>query len=172
MKITSHISCIFAIIAQIFLSSMAFSHDATCASSSSNATDGLGSVSNFSESCGYSNHHPSDLLVSHSHLSSDDTLIHPHTGFPPSPCTCSSSNSLSFLTGDYSVDARERKIPLTPIAYYYNGLSFTFLPNAPSLSTVLLTFQNDDGINERIRLLHLAEYSGRFTSTYLSKFLL
>ena len=71
-----------------------------------------------------------------------------------------------------SVDARERKIPLTPIAYYYNGLSFTFLPNAPSLSTVLLTFQNDDGINERIRLLHLAEYSGRFTSTYLSKFLL
>ena len=168
MKLTSHIICIFALIAQIFLSSVAFSHDVTCQSSRSITSEGDDhqSVPQHRQSCGCGHYHAVEMDGTRS-----DHIISSEPAYPPTPCTCSSESNLSFIAAEYSIETRERSISLVPMASFSLGHSFITLPNIPTLYTV----DSDSdriGSTERIMSIHLAKYSGRFSSTHLSKFLL
>jgi len=172
MKFVSHITCIFAIIAQIFLSSVVFAHDVTCQSSNSFFTAGAEEPlsTQHTPSCGCchsSEASESVLAVDFDALGESFT---PH--YPPNPCTCSSDSSQAFTAEEYSVETRDRKISLVPIACVYDDLSFIILPNFPSLNTILNADNDCFDVNQRGRLIHLEKYSGRFVSTHLSKFLL
>ena len=166
MKLASHITCIFAIIAQIFLSSVAFAHDVTCQShhsfSSSHEAEEFGTQ--HSHSCG----------CCHGHSDIKDVLEEIPSDTPsetPAPCDCSSSPMSSFITGEYSIETRARKILLIPFTSVPTGDSFLGL-DTESANGVFNFSRKSVRFKKRIRLLFLPELSGRFVSTYFSKFLL
>lgn len=173
MKLVSNITCIFGIIAQIFLSSVVFAHDVSCQSSSSySAIEESSKVdAEATQSCGCCHsHHGANKADD---LKSDSSPEEAFTSdYPPGPCTCSSNPVSSYLAGEYSVETRERKISLIPFASHYDRFSFVILPDFPVLKIILNSSRETVGLRERDRRLRLEQYSGRFVSTQLSKFLL
>lgn len=154
---------------QIFLSSVAFAHDVTCQSSSNFIIpcDNLETTGQQTISCRDCHKYEAET----ENFSDTDHLEISHRD-SPLPCTCSSSPTIPFINGDFSADTRERKISLVPINFICISRSFLIIPSIPSLNGVLGSPGDDIGLKDRLKLIHIPQYSGRFVSTHLSKFLL
>lgn len=172
MRVVSNITCIFAIIAQIFLSSIAFAHDLTCKANFSKAASeqldqsGLEVTASHTDSCGCCHHsqnvaNDQDADQPPSKTSSEEPF------FPNTPCSCSSDTGVDFTLSEYSIETRERKIALFPAPLEYT-LSYSYhslLPRSEYANVGLPSL-----VSERIRVLYLPEYSRHYLSTHLSKF--
>ena len=169
MKFLRHTSCIIAILAQIILSSMASSHDLGCQVSSNVSPDIKTSQTSHSDAhnCGCCHHSSYD----HQATQQDFT---PTKSSVPEPCTCSDRPPVEFIAGDYSIESRTKQIAdisniflsiLSPHSFF--TLSSHYIkPSQAQRTDHFVCFEF------REKNLQLPEYSGRFVSTHLSKFLL
>jgi len=160
MKVFSQAACLIAIVSQIFLSSLAFSHDVACPLSASDVeqvSDVESEVEGgHSDQCGCSY-----IGIGHSHLNQEET----HTDTPSLPCTCSSESLLSFILSDSLIVVKESLVS------FISKMSFSKHERLLAESTLWMNQEQRSSSDER-EFIYLAECSGENLRAFLCRFLI